>query len=127
MNTIKFGPSGSDLEFYESGYDSTLQMPEYVEKKGLDCFEYSFGKGVRMSAETAKKIGAAFRERNIEISVHAPYFINFSNPDPEKIKNSFGYLQSSMDALINLGGNRVVFHPGSMLKLSREEAYYLMM
>ncbi|MBQ7652936.1 MAG: TIM barrel protein [Clostridia bacterium] len=127
MNEIKFGPSGSDLAFYELGYESTTQMPEYVESLGLDCFEYSFGKGVRISAATAEKIGEAFKERNIEISVHAPYFINLSNPDPEKINNSFGYLTASMDALLLMGGKRVVFHPGSMLKLTREEAYSLMM
>jgi len=123
MNEIKFGPSGADERFYELGYTASYQMPLYVQSLGLDCFEYSFGKGVRMSSETAQKIKTAFQEKNIEISVHAPYFINFSNPEREKIVNSFNYLSSSMDAVIAMGGQRVVFHPGSPLKLERQVAY----
>lgn len=120
---IKFGPSGSDDEFLQSPeYGGTVDMPRYVRAQGLQCFEYSFCKGVRMGTETAVHIGDAFREADVEISVHAPYFINFANPDPEKIQNSFGYVTASLDALRLLGGTRCVFHPGSPLKRSREEA-----
>ncbi len=121
---IKFGPSGSDEVFASSPqYKGTVDMPLYVKSLGLDCFEYSFGKGVRMSAETAVNIGSAFAKEGIEISVHAPYFINFANPDPAKIDNSFGYVVSSLEALKALGGNRCVFHPGSPLSRTREEAW----
>ena len=126
MNRIKFGPSGADEEFYNLGYESTLQMPKYVLSLGLDCFEYSFGKGVRLSEETALKIGEAFKENDVEISVHAPYFINFANPDPLKVANSFEYLKASIRAMKAMGGNRVVFHPGSPLKQERSVAYAVM-
>lgn len=122
MNEIKFGPSGND-SYCQSMKYSTCQTAEYVKSLGLDCFEYSFGKGVRLSQETALKICDAFRENNIEISVHAPYFINFSNPDQQKIINSEGYLTDSLNALLLLGGKRVVFHPGARMKLEREEAF----
>lgn len=125
MNKIKFGPSGNDSFCQENRY-STVQTANYVKSLGLDCFEYSFGKGVRISEETALKIAKAFRENEIEISVHAPYFINFSNPDKEKIKNSEKYLTDSINALILLGGNRVVFHPGARMKLEREYAFNLL-
>ena len=36
-----------------------------------------------MSDERALEIGNAFREQGVEISVHAPYYINFANPDEE--------------------------------------------
>lgn len=121
---IKFGPSGSDEVFAASPqYRGTVDMPLYVKELGLDCFEYSFGKGVRMSPETAHQIGSSFAREGVEISVHAPYFINFANPDPEKIQNSFGYVVASLEALGALGGNRCVFHPGSPLTRTREEAW----
>ena len=121
---IKFGPSGSSQDFLDNpAYRSTLDMPTYVRLLGLNCFEYSFGKGVRIGEETARDIGRAFAEADVEISVHAPYFINFANPDPDKIANSCGYLLDSLKALRWFGGNRCVFHPGSPMKRSRDEAF----
>ena len=120
---IKFGPSGAPLDFtLDPQYSGTVDMPRYVEGLGLDCFEYSFGKGVRISEQTARSIGAAFAAKGIEISVHAPYFINFANPDREKIQNSFGYVIASLDAAMLMGARRCVFHPGSPLKRDRAEA-----
>lgn len=49
-------------------------MPKWLSEKGLDLFEYSFGKGVRISDATAEAIGDESDKYGIEISVHAPYF-----------------------------------------------------
>ena len=119
---IKIGPSGSDNEFTLKGHKSTLEMPAYVKEAGLDCFEYSFGQGVRLSEKTALQIGAEFTKEGIEISVHAPYFVNFANPDEEKIIGSFKYMTDSLIALSRLGGQRCVVHPGSPLKADRSVA-----
>lgn len=122
---IKFGPSGNDDGFYAAGYKHTEQSAAYVRQKGLDCFEYSFGRGVNMGAEKALSIGKAFREAEVEISVHAPYFINFSNPDDEMAEKSYGYVLDSAKALKLLGGRRLVFHPAAQGKAQREDAVRL--
>lgn len=120
---IKFGPSGNSASFYEMGYKHTVQAPEYLEKFGLDCFEYSFGRGITLSAEKAMQIGAAFAAADKEISVHAPYFINFANPDDEAAQKSYGYVLNSAKFLKFFGGKRLVFHPAAQGKASREEAF----
>ena len=117
-----FGPSGSDDDFAKEGHTATVEMPKWVRDKGLDLFEYSFGRGVRISESTATAIAEEADANGVEISVHAPYFINFANDDEEKKKATFGYLFSSLDALKYFGGNRAVFHPGSPLKRERREA-----
>lgn len=89
---------------------------------GLDCFEYSFGRGVRMGEEKARSIGAAFAKENVEISVHAPYFINFANPDDEMAAKSYGYVLDSARMVKAMGGRRVVFHPAAQGKDAREIA-----
>lgn len=122
---IKFGPSGNDEEFYAAGYKHSEQSALFVKEKGLDCFEYSFGRGVNMGAEKALSIGEAFQKAGVEISVHAPYFINFSNPDPEMVQKSYGYVLDSAKMLKLLGGTRLVFHPATQGKMSREEAFAL--
>lgn len=122
---IKFGPSGNSIAFSEAGFTKTEQTPSYLENLGLDCFEYSFGRGVNISDEKALLLGELFKEKNIEISVHAPYYINLANPDDEKAKNSFNYILDSAKKLRFFGGKRVVFHPASQGRLKREEAVEL--
>lgn len=122
---IKFGPSGNSESFYAEGYSHTEQSAAFVKNRGLDCFEYSFGRGVRMSEEKAVSIGEAFRAENIEISVHAPYFINFANPDDEMAVKSYGYVLDSAKACKLMGGKRIVFHPAAQGKATREDAVAL--
>ena len=122
---IKFGPSGNCEDFYAAGFSHTEQSAAFVKGNGLDCFEYSFGRGVRMTDEKARSIGAAFSAAGVEISVHAPYFINFANPDPEMAEKSFGYVLDSARMAKLMGGKRVVFHPAAQGKATREDAVKL--
>ena len=119
---ILFGPSGTDEAFVAEGLSHTVEVPAFVKRKGLDIFEYSFGRGVRVTSQTAEKIGEAFRAEGVGISVHAPYFINFASDDATKVRASFDYLFQSLNALKLFGGDRAVFHPGSPLKSDRKEA-----
>ena len=82
---IKFGPSGF-CEDFSKVHKSTEEMPNWLIDHGLECYELSFTNGVRLSLETAEKFGKLFKDANIEVSVHAPYYINFANPDPEMIE-----------------------------------------
>ncbi|MDD6926991.1 MAG: TIM barrel protein [bacterium] len=122
---IKFGPSGNSLSFTLEGHKKTEEAARWVKDRGLDAFEYSFGRGVNMGEEKALIIGEAFREADVEISVHAPYFINFASTEAEKASNSFGYVLDSAAALKLMGGKRVVFHPAAQGKQTRESAVNL--
>lgn len=119
---IKFGPSGAPTRFYDEGHKTTEEMPLWVKQNGLDCFEYSFGRGVNLGEAKAKSIAEAFKKENIEISVHAPYFINLATPEEAKAENSFNYILSSAVVGRIMGANRVVFHPAAQGKESRETA-----
>ena len=122
---ILFGPSGNSESFYAKGYSHTEQSAKYVRDMGLDCFEYSFGRGVRMTEAKAISIGDAFREQNVEISVHAPYYINFANPSDESAQNSYNYVLDSGRVLKQMGGRRCVFHSATQGKMEREAAVAL--
>ena len=117
-----FGTAGNSDSFYAQGYKSTLQAPGWLESLGLTAYEYSFGRGVSVSRETAEKVGEKAAEHHIAVSVHAPYFINLANPDPEKRENSFRYILDAARAARWLGGERVVVHVGAVMKLERAEA-----
>ena len=126
MGKILFGPAGNSQSFFDEGHSSTMETPKWISERGLDIFEYSFGQGYRMNSETAKKIGEEFKKYNIEMSVHAPYFINFANPDEDMYLKSVGYLTTGIKFLKLFGAKRMVFHPASCGKLKREEAVALM-
>ncbi len=119
---IRFGPSGNELAFYERGNKKTEQAAKYIADMGLTAYEYSFGKGVRITPEKAQSLKEAFAPYDIAFSVHAPYYINFANPDPEMVQKSFGYLIASAKAAKAMGANRVIFHPATQGKATREEA-----
>ncbi|MCI8421037.1 MAG: TIM barrel protein [Clostridia bacterium] len=119
---IKFGPSGLCEQFAESGKKHTIEAGAWLKDMGLDCFEYSFGRGVMIKSQTAEEIGKEFANNGIEISVHAPYFINLATQEDDKALNNHRYIFDSLRTLRAFGGNRCVFHPGSPLKTPRDQA-----
>lgn len=122
---IKFGPSGNSESFFAEGFSTSVEAASWTKNRGLDCFEYSFGRGVNLKRPTAELIGKAFLDAGVEISVHAPYFINFANPDDEMAQKSYGYVLTSADACRAMGGKRIVFHPATQGKMAREDAVAL--
>lgn len=124
---IKFGPAGNSESFYNEGNISTLQMPKWLKNRGLDVFEYSFGRGVTIGETTARAIGEEAVANGIELTVHAPYYINFANPDIQKCENNYRYLLQSLRALRWFNGKRCVFHSGTEGTMKRAEAFDLIL
>ena len=124
---IKFGPSGSCEEFHAQNFKKTADGVNWLKERGVDLYEYSFGRGVNISRESAQETGKAFASVGIEMSVHAPYFINLATIEDQKKENNVKYIMDSLQALRNFGGNRCVFHPGSPVKLERPEAMSILL
>lgn len=120
-----FGPAGNSESFTKMGYKSSLQVPEYIVKMGLDCFEYQCGRGVNIGNEKAEQLGKLAKENNILLSLHAPYYISMSSIEEEKRLNSVNYILASARAVNAMGGDRIVVHTGSCGKISREKALEL--
>ncbi len=123
--SAKFGPAGTAESFKTMGYKKSVQLGEYLEKFGLDHFEYQCGQGVRVGASVAAEIGKALADKGITVSIHAPYFISLSSVEEEKRDNSINYILQSAAAVDAMGGNRIVIHSGSCSKMTREEALEL--
>ena len=119
---IKFGPSGNDEKFYEQGHKSSKEVFEWLKGMGLDLYEYSFGRGILLKDETAVEFSKLAQANGIEISVHAPYFINLANPDQNQITKSYDYITDSIKKLLLMNGKMCVVHLGSCMKMDRGEA-----
>ena len=119
---IRFGTAGTSDSFAALGYKNSLDIPAYTAEMGLDAFEYQCGHGVRLGLEKAAKMAAEAAARDLVFSVHAPYYISMSSLEEDKRLNSVHYLLQSAAVCKALGGRRIVFHPGSCGKQSREAA-----
>lgn len=119
---IKFGPSGTgELFIEECGAGHTVDVAKWLKSKNLDCYEYSFGHGLRMGDKGAIAIAEAFNAEEIEISAHAPYFINL-NCDDEKVEGNINMILGTLSIAKKMGGKRVVMHPGTLMKNTRADA-----
>ena len=119
---IRFGTAGTSDSFAALGYKNSLDIPAYTAEMGLDAFEYQCGHGVRLGLEKAARMAAEAAAQDIRFSVHAPYYISMSSLEEDKRLNSVHYLLQSAAVCKALGGRRIVFHPGSCGKQSREAA-----
>jgi len=119
---VLFGPAGNSDSFYAEGHKSTVETFAWITAMGLDAYEYSFGRGVRLGEAMAKKIGAEAAAHRVTLSVHAPYYVNLATEDAQKAENNLRYFVQSATAAKWMGARRVVFHAGAQGALSREEA-----
>ena len=117
--SAKFGPAGNAMSF---PYKSSVDAPRWLQELGLDCYEYQCGKGVRVKEDTAVALGRQAQAHGIALSLHAPYFINLANPDPESQEKTLGYITSACLVADQMGATRVVIHSGALMKRTREEA-----
>ena len=117
--SIKFGPAGNGDSF---PYRSSVDAPRWLAELGLNAYEYQCGKGVNIREETARKLGSAAAVAGVTLSLHAPYFINLANPDPESRKKTIGYITAACQAADWMGAKRVVIHSGALMKRTRREA-----
>ena len=117
--SARFGPAGNADSF---PYKSSVEAPKWLAGLGLDCYEYQCGKGVNVGEDTARKVGAAAKEAGISLSLHAPYFINLANPDPDSLQKTAGYITAACQAADWMGAGRVVIHSGALMKRTRREA-----
>ncbi len=101
---------------------SSADAPKWLKEIGLDCYEYQCGKGVHVGEATARKVGAAAAEQGISLSLHAPYFINLANPDPDALQKTIGYITGACRVAEWMGAARVVIHSGALMGRTRREA-----
>jgi deoxyribonuclease-4 len=90
---------------------------------GLGCVEVAFTYGVRMNPEEAEAVGRLAREKDITLSVHAPYYINLAADDPAKLAASKDRILSSCRMAAVMGARNVVFHAGFYQERSAAKSF----
>lgn len=116
---LLFGTAGTPRS--SIGTDSISGIRR-VHELGLGCMELEFVRGVKMGEKTAREVRDAAKALNIQLSVHAPYFINL-NADGEKLSASKKRIIDSARIGNICGAKSVVIHAGFIQKQTREAVY----
>ena len=118
MHTIKLGPAGSPAS-------STLEGIRKVRELGLQTMEVEFVRGIKMGNDLAKQCGQAAKEETIQLSIHAPYYINLASEEKEKREASKKRILDSCERGHYLGATNVVFHAAFYGKMTKDHVYEL--
>ena len=89
----------------------------------LQSQEVEFTFGVSMKNETAMQVGELRKKNGLELSVHAPYYINLSSEDRSKLRNSFNWVLLCCERGHYMGAKNIVFHPGFYLKKNPDRTF----
>ena len=116
---FSFGTVGSPISTPKKPGGSVGAI-EQIRSLGLDALELGWVQSVRVNESTCLAIKEAAEKSQVNISVHAPYFINLNADDEEWPKSR----KRLMDAAYygNLAGaTDIIFHPGSYFTKTAEE------
>ena len=110
-NTFRFGTVGSPKSTPKKPGGSVGAILR-LEELGLNALELGWVRAVRVSEKTCAQIKSTAEEKDVQISIHAPYYINLNATEEEWPKSR----KRLMDAAYfgNLAGaTDIIFHPGS--------------
>lgn len=111
---IRLGPAGVPISAKER---SSIGGVKRVAELGLRAMEIEFVRGVRMSVTSAKELGKTAAELDVRLSIHAPYYINLTSIEKEKVEASKRMILDSCERGAAMGAKIIVFHAGYYGKL----------
>jgi deoxyribonuclease-4 len=116
---FRFGTVGSPISTPKKPGGSVGSVL-HIADLGLAALELGWVRAVRVSEETCADIRAAAQEKDVHISVHAPYFINL-NADEEEWPKSRQRLMDAAHYGYLAGATDIIFHPGSYFGAEPEQ------
>ena len=119
---IKLGPAGIPAGCRGSSIDAV----SYIKKEGLHAMEVQFVRGVHMKNEMAKELGKVAKKEKIQLSVHAPYYINLASHKKIIQKQSKQRIIDSLERAHHMGAKIVVVHPGYYGNHTEKECHKIM-
>ena len=114
---IKIGPAGT-------GGSSEEGFRE-IKEAGLDGVEIEFTYSVWMKKEEAIKINSLNKKLKLQLSIHAPYFINLASKEKDKVVASKARILKCCEMGHYLGAKYIVFHAGFYQKQDPEMIYQM--
>lgn len=106
---IRLGPGG--IPFCCKG-SSSIDGVKKTAELGLDAIQIAFTHGIYMSLKASKELGIIAKELDVELTIHAPYYINLASEKPKVIKDSKKRILDSLHSGEKMGAVVAVVHGG---------------
>ena len=103
---VTFGPAGL------GSIKTSITTLEKLHKLGLKACEIAFTYSVYIKENETQAIAQKAKELEIELSIHAPYFVNLNSAEKEKREATKKRILDCCKIGELLGAKIVVFHPG---------------
>ena len=120
MSELLFGTAGTP---HSTGKPSTAGGIERVTELGLGCMEMEFVRRASMGESTARVVAETATRTGVQLSAHAPYYINLNAREPEKVKASQERILQTARIASWCGAHSVVFHAAFYLGDPPEQVY----
>lgn len=125
---LRFGPGGVPL----STKNATIEGKKLDARQSgilrlkelkLNHMEVEFVYGVNITEENAAALGKLAKQKDITLTVHAPYYINLASTEKAKYHASISRIEKTIWAADLMGAKSVTFHPAFYQKQSTEEVF----
>ena len=83
--------------------------------------ELEFVYGVKMAPESALLVKKAQEKTGVQLTVHAPFYVNLNSYDKQKLGNSKHHILQSCRIASLCNADSIAFHPGFYQKSSQKE------
>ena len=120
MSELLFGTAGTP---HSTEKPSTAGGIERVTELGLGCMEMEFVRRASMGESTARVVAETATRTGVQLSAHAPYYINLNAREPEKVKASQERILQTARIASWCGAHSVVFHAAFYLGDPPEQVY----
>ena len=117
---IRFGVSGLPPADGDDG-----QFLDALVAAGHGAYELAFVNGFPWKEKRCRRFGELAAERNVALSVHAPYFAVLTVDDPDNRKQTLAALEHTMKLGKALGAHTIVAHAGYMKDRTSEQIHEL--
>jgi deoxyribonuclease IV len=107
---LRFGTVGAPTATPKGGTPAAIAT---IRELGLDAFEIAWVQSVRVKDETCAAMKSVAAERDVKLSVHAPYYINLNSLTAELMARSDERLMMAARKGFLAGATEIIFHPGS--------------
>ena len=115
---IKFGPA------ILGPIATAEKVLEYYHKLGLTACGIAFTHSIYINQkQDAIEIGKLAKKFQIELSIHAPYFINLNSAEKEKIESSKKRILKCCEIGNFLGAKEIIFHAGFYQKTDKQKTF----